>query len=309
MSKKKKAAALAVSAVRFDADAHKYWLGDKELSGITSVLGRTVFKDKYKGVSKEVLDRAASRGSNVHFEVSMYESASIAPECTEAKNYVEKIRPTLDVWCSEYLISDNEAYASSIDLVAHDGDGASLYDIKTNKAGIDKDYVSWQLSCYAYLFERQNPDIKVKDVAAIWLSDDNAEIIHVNRIDAKIIASLFEADRLGLPFENPLKEELPTVEETTAMQDYRTFETEYAILMQRIKELDELKKKALEEIEVTLAEYNVSVVETEHLKFTRVEPTTKQTFDTKKFKADHPDMVDEYMKTSNVKGYIKVTLK
>lgn len=306
MPKKKKVTALAVSPVRFDADAHKYWLEDKELSGITTLLGRTVFKDKYKGVSKDVLDKAASRGSNVHFEVSMYESASIEPECIEAKNYVEKIRPNLDVWLSEYLISDNEAYASSVDIVVHDGDGAGLRDIKTNKSGVDKEYVRWQLSCYAYLFEKQNPDIKVNSLAAIWLSDDHAEEIAVERIDAKIIADLLEADKLGLPFDNPFK---PVVAETKAMEEYRMFEVEYLILESRLKELDALKKKALEEIETTLAEYNVSALETDHLKFTRVEPTTKQTFDTKKFKADHPDMVDEYMKTSNVKGYLKVTLK
>lgn len=306
MPKKKKTVALAVSDVRFDADAHKYWLGEKELSGITSLLGRTVFKDKYKGVSQEVLSKAASRGSNVHFEVSMYESASIAPECTEAKNYVEKIRPTLDAWCSEYLISDNEAYASSIDLVAHDGDGASLYDIKTNKGGIDKEYVSWQLSCYAYLFEKQNPDIKVKNIAAIWLSDDNAEVIPVDRVDAKVIADLFEADKLGLPFSKPAQDLVP---ETEDMVSYAKFEREYMILTKRLKELEALKKMTLADIEKTLDQYGVTTVETEHLKFTRVAPTTKQTFDTKKFKADHPDMVDDYMKTSQVSGYVKVVLK
>lgn len=306
MARKKKITALAVSPVRFDADAHKYWLGDRELSGITSLLSRTVFADKYKGVPKDVLDKAASRGSNVHFEVSIYESACIEPACIEAKNYVEKIRPNLDVWLSEYLISDNDAYASSIDIVIHDGDGVGLRDIKTNKNGVDKEYVRWQLSCYAYLFELQNPGIKVNSLAAIWLGDDNAEEVFVERIDAKIIAELFEADKMGLPFNNPFR---PIIAETQAMQEYRYFEEEYLTLEARLKALDELKKKALEEIEATLADYNVSSIETEHLKFTRVEPTTKQTFDTKKFKADHPDIVDEYMKTSNVKGYIKVTLK
>ena len=309
MAKKKviQGVPLAVSMVRFDADAHKYWLGDKELSGITSMLSRMLFQDKYKGVDKAVLDRAADRGSNIHFEISMWESSRIEPACIEAKNYVEKIRPQFkNVVASEYLVSDGEAYASSVDIVTEEDGGFGLWDIKSMKAGPDMDYVSWQLSSYAYMFEKMNPGMKVVKMGCIWVSDNHAELKPCERWGSDIIAALLAADKEGLPFERPSK---PAVAETEAMLQYRTFEQEYMILQQRLKELDELKKTALENISKTLEEWGVTKLETEHLKFTMVEGSVRQTFGTTKFKKEHPDMVDAYMKQSITKGYLKVSLR
>lgn len=57
---------LIKSQVVFNPDEHTYMLGDKELSGITSVISRQLFPDKYRDVPEYVLRKAAERGTMIH---------------------------------------------------------------------------------------------------------------------------------------------------------------------------------------------------------------------------------------------------
>lgn len=295
--------------VAFFEDEHKYMYGDIELSGVTSLLSRTIFKTKYKGAPDDVLKRAAERGSKIHKEVSMYILGGVMPTTVEAQNYVTKLHKTVKPIASEYLVSDYIGYASAIDIVGKGKkpNGVVLYDIKSNKSGIDEEYVMWQLSIYAHFIELMNPGVVVEGLNGIWLSEDNCEIRPVERIDKSIVEDLIMADTMGNEFVNPLSK--PVVSETEDMVKYLSFEEEYVKLESRLKELDELKKKALESIEKTMSDNSIDSMETERLKFTMVAPTTKSVFDTKRFKSEHPDMASEYMKTSDVKGYLKVTVK
>lgn len=75
------------------------------------------------------------------------------------------------------------------------------------------------------------------------------------------------------------------------------------------KRLEDEDEKMREELEHAMDVYGVDSFENEFVKITHVEPTTKVTVDSKKLKADHPDIYDEYSKVSNVKGYVKITVK
>ena len=48
--------------------------------------------------------------------------------------------------------------------------------------------------------------------------------------------------------------------------------------------------------------------ETNGMTITYVAPSCRETFDSKKFKADNPDMYDEYVKFSSVKSSIRIKL-
>lgn len=52
---------------------HKYWMGDKQLYGITSVMSRQLFPDKYKAVPEKILKAAAARGTKVHEDLQVYD--------------------------------------------------------------------------------------------------------------------------------------------------------------------------------------------------------------------------------------------
>lgn len=75
-----------------------------------------------------------------------------------------------------------------------------------------------------------------------------------------------------------------------------------------IKELkakeDELKKSILEAME----DNNVLKVETDELTISYIAPTDREVFDSKKLRADNPDLYDEYVKISPVKSSIRIKL-
>ena len=310
---KKNLPKLYVSPVVHIDEPYSYWLGQQELSGCTSILKRHLFGDKYANVPDFGLQRAADRGSNIHYEVSMFENGGISPSTQEGINYAEKIKPKLNVLASEYMVSDEEHFASSIDLVDYlgkkkDKHRVRLIDIKTMKSGLDLDYLSWQLSIYATYFEKSNPDCIVEEVAGLWLSEDNCELTPVGRIDDKIIETLILADKMGLPFENPLKKDT-LIPETEDMVRWISFEEEYIRLKDRLTELENLKKKALDAVSKVIDISDGQSVETENIRFTKVAPTTRAGFNTAAFKEDHPELHSKYAKVSNVKGYVRATLK
>ena len=68
---------------------------------------------------------------------------------------------------------------------------------------------------------------------------------------------------------------------------------------------DELKKRILEEME----KHGIIKIETDDLTITYVAPTTRETFDNKSFRADNPDLYDEYVKIGNVSASVRLKLK
>lgn len=54
---------------------------------------------------------------------------------------------------------------------------------------------------------------------------------------------------------------------------------------------------------------NITKIESNEVLINYVAPTDKETFDSKKFRTEHPDMYDEYVKISPVKDSIRIKVK
>lgn len=165
MSKKSKIE-LKQSDVIFNEVDHTYTYLGSFLSGVTSLLHRTLFADKYKGISAEVLAKAAAYGHNIHEQIELVDTLGVESQTPAVQAYLQmKEELHLTTLANEYLVSDEQYIASSIDIVFDD---LTLADIKTTSR-LDMEYLSWQLSMYAYLFEMQNPGLKIPRLLAIWL--------------------------------------------------------------------------------------------------------------------------------------------
>lgn len=186
---------LKKSPVVFDELAHTYDLMGAKLSGITSLLHRTLFASKYNGISKKVLDAAADYGHNIHEQIELVDSLGVESDHPSVQAYCRmKQDYGLVTLTNEYLVSDEIAYASSIDIVFSD---FTLADIKTTSK-LDMEYLSWQLSIYAYLFEMQNPGIRVPKLLAIWLPKPRygkPKLVEVIRKSKDAIKVLFAWDK------------------------------------------------------------------------------------------------------------------
>ena len=285
--------------VTFDKEQHTYTYEGQQLSGITSMLSRQLFADKYSGVSEDVLRQAAERGSRIHSMCELADRMGIA-DAPEAKAYMSVCADNSLVNVeSEYLVSDLEHYASSIDKVyrGETKDEYWLGDIKTTYH-LDKEYLRWQLSVYAYLFEMQNPGAKATRLLGIWLRGDHAELCEIERIGDATIRELLSADATGEHFAAPPAETdgVPLPEKYKAIEDTLiNMQMQYDMLK---GQLDRFKAECLS----LMSKGNIKKFISDRLTITRRADSVRETFDAKAFKAEHPDLYKQYTKTATAKG-------
>lgn len=162
------------------------------LTGVTTILGQTIFKDKYKSIPEYILEKAAAYGTLVHAKCEEHDIFGEF-DCVEVENYIKiKKENNLIPIDNEYLVSDNERVATMIDIVFQStDDSVHLADIKTTSK-LDIDYLSWQLSICSWLFEMQNPDIKVDKLFGIWLRKEKSKLIEIDRKNNEEIEKLLD---------------------------------------------------------------------------------------------------------------------
>lgn len=295
---------LIKSDVVFNQEAHTYHLGDKELKGVTGMLSAMLFKDKYAGISEDVLKKAAAYGSGVHEAVELWHTLGIDDGSADLETYellIEEQKLTFEA--SEYLVSDNENIASSIDLVFTDKEGhIMLADIKTTYGGLDRNYLSWQLSVYAYLFERQNPGLHVDSLIGIWLRKGECYTSFIDRRPDEEVERLIYEYANNLPCTLNKAADVPAEVATLADAIADVERTIKTMTAQR----DELKEKILG----LMRDNNCDKVELDgRVLITRVAATTREALDGKALKESHPDIYAQFLKTSPVKESLKITVR
>lgn len=299
---------LVQSRVIFNQESHTYTLDGRELQGITGMLSRQLFPDKYRAVPEAVLQRAAERGSFVHENCELADSLGIVPACTEARNYVAlKERHGLVTAANEYLVSDNEHFASCIDVVFEAGDAVcDLGDIKTTYA-LDKEYVSWQLSVYAVMFERQNPGVKVRRLYAIWLRGSHAELVEVERKPTEAIDKLMRCEIEGRQFREVTDAVASNPDELPAR--YADAEQMIIGIDEEIKRLQQTYDELKEGLRREMEKAGVKKWKSPNLQLILKDDSTRETFDSKAFREAHPDIYGQFLKYTAVKGglTLKVT--
>lgn len=297
---------LVKSKVRFDEEQHRYFLDGKELNGITGTLIKKAFPDTYKGIPDAVLAKAAERGSVVHQNLELFDTVcnsdiNIMPSVLpEIKDYNEMlISYGLHHVDSEYLVTDNENFASAIDKVLADNEGnIYLADIKTT-AILHYDNVSLQLSIYAKWFEEQNPDLKVKEIVCMWFKNGQSKFQPLPRVSEEQIDELINA-YLADDADYQYKVEVP--------EQFSALEQEYRLVTARMDAL-KIKQDDLKEQMMKMMEANKQKsIKTNIGSYSYVAATTKKTFDTKLFKDTEPEHYEYYLKDTTTKPSLRIKL-
>ena len=76
-----------------------------------------------------------------------------------------------------------------------------------------------------------------------------------------------------------------------------------------IKKLKEMQDNYKEVILKGMEENDILKIDIPELTITRKAPTTRETLDTKQLRADMPEIYDEYVKITDVKGSITIKVK
>jgi len=337
---------LKKSAVVFDEATHTYRRGDEKLSGITSlihdVLQLGVYPDASDFVLKVQIPRAGYYGTCVHKAIQMYNTVGI-----EMVKFPEVQHPTAGTLPAQDVTADLAAYksrkpykvktlaseftvsmgmfASQIDEIwVDDEDGIYLVDFKTNNldyypgnaAGL-KEYLSWQLSCYAVMFEAQT-GYKVKGLVGFWLRKGDSNRWEIKRQSDEKVLQLLETEILPKPHggfvyineamqvSTPHVEEVKPVEvKSEALVVPPEITTAIANLLKAEKAAKVMKEKLRELMEAN----GVTKWECDAFTASIGKASTATSFDAKAFEAAEPETYKKYLKTTTRKGSFKITEK
>ena len=291
--------------VLFDARAHTYQLGEKYLSGVTAIVNWLFPYDPT--IPDRVLQLAADRGTAIHNACALWDDARIVDD--EHRNEVVEYQTLCDkaglkYFVSEYLVSDLEGYASSIDKVYFpDGDEYPLADIKTSSQFyVEK--VTLQLSIYAYLFELQNPTKKAGKLYGIWLPKPEygkPNIFEVQRIPKNFVLDIMESYELGFSrdWSKRIVSEycqLPTAQNEKLPANLKEMEEEIARIEVSVKEMEARSKELKQGLLKLMQENNVVKWEGEKVVFTRKKGSTSMVVDSTKLKNTYPNIYAECSK-------------
>lgn len=306
MTASTKKISLNVPKVTFIEETHQYFIGKKELKGVTGTLIKKAFPDTYKNIPESVLKKAAERGGLVHNTFETFCSIFDAdikqyPNPTEELQAFHSMLVAYDLHyvASEYLVTDGENFASAIDGIFADSEGnIYLVDYKTT-ATLHYDNVSLQLSIYAKWFEEQNPDLKVKEIVCMWFKNGQSKFQPLPRVADYQIDDLINA-YLADDTDYQYKVEVP--------EQFSALEQEFRLITARVDALkikqDELKDKIMKMME----DNKQKSVKTQFASYSYVAATTKKTFDTKLFKDTEPDHYEHYLKETTTKPSIRIKL-
>lgn len=299
---------LKQSDVLFLEETHQYigfnkYLDGVEYSGVTGILKSVIYPNEYDGIPEEVLQKAAARGTRIHELCQATDTIPTEPQAgdeqyaPEVANYeLIKVSNDITMVANEYLVSrDDWGIASQIDCVDSEG---NLYDIKTTYR-LDTEYVSWQLSFYAEMYEYLNPTLKAGKLYAIWLRGAESKLVEVPRKTPEQIEQVIKAWQAG---------ETLTSADGDDIDRLVAIEEQIAQLKDALSELEAKRTQALEPIQAKMVEDGVKSVDNPRIKITLVADSTSTRFDSKRFKADHSDLFKEYSTETTRAGYIKTTL-
>lgn len=294
--------------VEFFELSHQYFIGGKELIGVTSLMKKHGLGANYDGIPEDVLKKAAERGTEIHKLLEAYDNGEVVAETPELKAY-KKLG--LDVMRSEYLISDNEMVASMIDKVlwADEPGMVDLGDVKTTST-LHKEALSWQLSIYAYLFERQNPGIKVRNLIGIHVRDGKAKTARAERKSDALIEELFQAEREGRIFsqdsDTPHALAVLSFDEVMALEQAETI---LAQIAEQKKNTEELIADIKDKLYCYMQDNNIDEITCGDGVYKRKRESIRESIDTARLKKDLPEIAEKYTKTTSVKGSITFKTK
>lgn len=301
-----------------DFDNHTYIKDGKEiLIGVTSLMKKHKLghqydvPDRYSEEEWEaILKHASDVGTMAHRCIEAYCNDEVVVENPLIKSF-RKLG--LNIVATEYLVSDNDVVASSIDLVEEVEDGVfNLIDMKRTST-LHEDSLYWQLGAYKVLFLMANPGAKVAGCYALHIKKGNKDDIDKDTVQAlkkvkvaseKEVLAWFLAEKEGRTY-IPAGSELAIPDKLSTM--LATQMPRLMALQDEVKSIENLVSEAKNWLYEQMLARGIEEVEVGGCKIKLKKPYDKQALDTKTLKEKHPDLVEKYTKTSEVKGSVLIT--
>lgn len=169
--------------LEYDNESHTYIVDGLIVPSVTQILG-VKFGNKYAGVNRSTLERAASRGTAIHEAIEKYCKGNEAQiEVKEVRNFRFLMNyHALNVLENEtpvIIAKDGTPIAAGrLDLILKDvNEERVIADIKTT-ATLDKEYLAYQLNLYRVGYMQSYS----KDIAQLYgvhLREDKRKLVKI----------------------------------------------------------------------------------------------------------------------------------
>lgn len=165
---------LGTHTLEFDNEYHQYIVDGLIVPSVTQILKKR-FGHKYDYVNRDVLKRAADKGTAVHEAVESYCKYGIESDLKELRNFkfLQKNYgfEVVDNEIPIILFKDEEPIAAGrLDLVLEHDNKLGLGDIK-RVSTLDKNYLAYQLNIYRIGFQ-QTYNKPIEFLKGFHLKDD-----------------------------------------------------------------------------------------------------------------------------------------
>lgn len=173
---------IAGGLLEYIDETHTYIYDGVILPSITQIL-KSKFGNKYNGVSKEVLQKASEKGTEVHQAIEDYEKRSIEnANCLELRNY-KFLKKHYNFNCIDNEVpivlfhNGIPVSAGRVDLILEDEGKVGIADIKRTSV-FDKEYVAYQTNLYRIGYQ-QSYDTEITFLRGIHLRDNVRKYIEL----------------------------------------------------------------------------------------------------------------------------------
>lgn len=188
--------------IQFIESTHTYLVDGVIVPSVSTILGATVFKDKYKGVNSDVLNAKREFGKNVHKAIETgYTDDLTYEELMVYNKYLDLIeRHKIEPVDNEQIVHYDLRYAGTFDMMALYGEAEGLGDVKTT-AALDIEYLSWQLTMYEMAYCNMYSYVQFEVLFAIWIpKKGNGKVVKIERkTKEQVMALLDEYEKLQDP--------------------------------------------------------------------------------------------------------------
>ena len=127
------------------------------------------------------------------------------------------------------------------------------------------------------------------------------EVINVDYLGDEWVENTVKMYYEGKKVEEKPETSLQTVDQNTLAK--------FGSVLKQIAELEKSIEPIREQIKVEMEKRGILSLNAGDVSITYVSPTTRETFDTKRFKAENEELYDQYKKTSEVKSSIRIKIK
>ena len=272
--------------INFDETTHTYSRNGNIYTSVTTLLANYKLSANYNNIPKDVLNKAAQRGKEVHKMLEEYIKNGVLVSNPDFENFIKYIS-NRNIDCatslSEAIIYDDTfLIAGTVDWQYYDGDNFIIADFKTTSQ-IHWDAVTWQLSIYNYIICKGDIlQYYINKLKVIHLYNGKFSVRELPTIDYDEVTKLLTANlsNQSYTYVPDFSKILSNSEEyvlDTILEDIANCK---ALLKELTQKEEEMKKKLVERMKTQ----NLHECEFNNFKVKYTDTISRKVIDTEKLK-------------------------